>query len=269
MQLIVVDQSPSHSEEVAAFLQEHGKEMRYLRLAEPNLPRARNVGIAEATGELILFVDDDIVLPRDAVSRLASHFEPLASRAIAGVAISERHPETSLKRYAHDYGRRVLSPTSNLIEVRYVVGALLCVPAEIVRRVGGFDEKLGRLTPTAFREDIDFCGRLHKAQVRLFLDPSLRVVHRNHAAGGCQSRRIDPELAARYHMRALAYALLKHHGRMGLIGWGRMLSRHVVNRKNLKVGVRRVLKRFSLARQAVAEAREFAAAEGVGPTNSD
>jgi hypothetical protein len=69
-------------------------------------------------------------------------------------------------------------------------------------------------------------------------------------------------------MRALAYALLKQHGGIGLIGWGKMLSRYVVNRINLKVGVRRVLNRFSLARRAVAEAREFAAAERVGPTNS-
>ena len=266
MQLIVVDQSPGHSEEVAAFLHEHEKEMRYLRLAEPNLPRARNVGIAEAAGELILFVDDDIVLPPDAVSRLASHFQPQGCRAVAGLVLSERHPEITLKRYAHEYGRRVLSPNRNLIGVRHFIGALMCVPAETVRLVGGFDEKLGRLTPTACSEDDDFCCRLHEAQVRLFLDPSIRVMHRDHAAGGCQARKIDPELAARYHMLALAYMLLKQHGYIGLIGWGRMLSGYVVNRMNLKIGVKHVLKRFSVARRAVAEARGFAAVEGVGPS---
>ena len=266
MQLIVVDQSPGHSDEVAAFLHAHEKEMRYLRLAEANLPRARNVGIAEAAGELILFVDDDVVLPRDAVSRLASHFQAQDSRAVAGLVLSEEHPETSLERYAHEYGPRVLSPNPSLIEVRHFIGALMCVPAETARLVGGFDEKFGRLTPTASGEDTDFCCRLHEVQVRLFLDPSIRVIHRNHVAGGCQNRKIDPGLAARYHMRALAYRLLKQHGCIGLIGWGRMLSGHVVNSMNLKIGVRHVLKRFSLARRAVAEARGFAAVEGGGPS---
>jgi GT2 family glycosyltransferase len=266
MQLIVVDQTPGHSEEVAAFLHQHEKEIRYLRLAEPNLPAARNAGIAEACGELLLFVDDDIILPRDAVSRLASHFQTQGSRALSGLVLPEKDPETSLKQYAQECGPRVLSPNSNLIEARRFIGALMCVPGETVRRVGGFDEKLGRLTPTAFGEDYDFCHRLRKAHVPLFIDPSVRVTHRDHVAGGCESRKIDPDLAVRYQVRARAYMSLKHYGRVGLRGWGRILRGFVLNRATLRVGIRHVLRRFSLARRAVAEARGFATVERAGPS---
>ena len=266
MQLIVVDQSPGHSEEVAAFLRQQEKELRYLRLAEPNLPAARNAGVAEACGELLLFVDDDMILPRDVVSRLASHFQSQGSRALSGLLVSEKDPETFLKRYAQEYGPRVLSPNPNLIETRPIGGLMcMCVPAETVRLVGGFDEKLGRLTPTACEEDYDFCYRLREAHVRLFIDPSVRVTHRN-VPGGCESRKIDHELTVRYNMRALAYMSLKYHGRVGLRGWAWILRGYVLNRATLRIGIRHVLKRFSLARRAVAEARGFGAVESAGPS---
>jgi GT2 family glycosyltransferase len=213
-----------------------------------------------------LFADDDIILPRDVVSRLASHFQPQGSRALSGLVLSEKDPETFLKRYAQQYGPGVLCPNPNLIEARYFIGALMCIPADTVRLVGGFDEKLGRLTPTAYGEDYDFCYRLRQAHVRLFIDPSVRVTHRDHVPGGCESRKIDPDLAVRYHMRIMAYMSLKHHGRVGLRGWARILRGFVLNRVSLRIGIRHVLKQFSLARRAVAEARAFAALEGGGPS---
>jgi GT2 family glycosyltransferase len=252
-EVIVADQSPGHSEEVAAFFHQHQKDLRYLRLTEANLPRARNVGLAEAGGELVLFVDDDIVLPPDALSRLASRFQTRGSRALSGLVLNERDPESSLKGYAQQYGPQVSSPNPVLIEVRRFIGALMFIPAESVRRVGGFDEQLGRLTPTASGEDYDFCYRLRESGVRLFIDPSVRVTHRDDLAGGCEVRKIDPELAVRYQMRSSAYMSIKHHGRIGWRGWAKILRGYVLNSPVLKA-----LNRFSLAGQAVAEAEDFA-----------
>lgn len=251
-EVIVVDQTPQPSEEVAAFIHQHQKDLRYLRLTEANLPRARNMGFAEAGGELALFVDDDIILPPDTLARLASHFRPRGSRALSGLVLNERDPASSLQGYARKHGPRVSSPNPDLIEVRRFIGALMCVPAETVRRVGGFDEHLGRLTSTASGEDYDFCYRLRKAGVRLFIDPSVRVIHRDCLAGGCEVRKIDPELAVRYQIRSLAYMSIKHHGRMGLRGWATILRGFVLNSP-----AQHVLNRFSLARQAVAESEDF------------
>jgi len=256
VQLIVVDQSPTHGEEAAGFLRRHEKQMRHLQLAEPNLPKARNVGLAEARGELIVFVDDDVILPPEVLSRLASRFQGERFRALSGLVVSKKNPEDSLRSYVQQCGSGVLDPSHGPIEVQYLNGCLICVSTEAARLVKGFDETFGKLTPTAYGEDHDFCDRLRKAGVRLFIDPSLRILHLDHVAGGCQSRTIDPELGARYHARTMAYLSLKRHGRLGLRDWAWILRGMVLNRGSLKMGLGHVLNRFRLVRRGAAEARE-------------
>ncbi len=257
VQLIVVDQSPIHGKEAAEFLRGRQQQMRYLRLTEPNLPKARNAGLAEAVGDLILFVDDDVVLPPHAVSRLASRFPECGARAVSGVVLSTRVPEASLRCYVQQCGPGVLEPNHDPIEVSHIDGSLICLPAEAVRLVRGFDEGFGRLTPTASGEDHDFCYRLRKAKVRLFIDPSLRVSHLDDVAGGCETRQIDPQFATRYQARAMAYMSLKWHGRLGVRGWARLVRGMVLNRYTLSRGLPYVRSRFLDARNAVREAESF------------
>ena len=257
VQLIVVDQSESHSHEVATFLCAHASRLCYLRLTTPNLPAARNAGFSQALGDLALFVDDDIVLRSCAVSKLAKHFRRFRLQAISGLVISERDPEASLERYAREYGRQGLDSYAAPVEVSRFIGALICAPAEIVRRLDGFDENFGRLTPAAYGEDDDFCYRLRRADVRLFIDPSVRVTHREHLAGGCASRWTDPAVARRYHMRSIAYMSAKYEGRVGIRGWTRLTRGFVLNRETLSGGFRCVHNRFQDACKAVAEVETF------------
>ena len=58
-EVIVVDNgSRDHTREVAA-----RRGVRYAFVAEPNRARARNAGVALAAGSLIVFIDDDVIVP--------------------------------------------------------------------------------------------------------------------------------------------------------------------------------------------------------------
>lgn len=259
MELIVVDQSDEHNEEVRNFRWLHRKDFHYLSQRQPNLPRARNAALSAAKGDLVLFVDDDIVLPPDAVSRLAKHFCPFRVQAVSGLVVFQSNPELSLQQYAREYGID-LSRQTRPKKVDRFIGALMFLPAQVVRAVGGFDDLMGDLTPTAYGEDEDFCYRLRLAKIPLFIDPTLRVVHRDNLPGGCASRWTDPEVARRYHMKSMAYMGAKYHGRVGLRGWIRLARGYVLNRDTLSRGLRHVRCCFAEARNAVREAEAFIAA---------
>jgi GT2 family glycosyltransferase len=258
-EVIVVDQSRARGPEVQEFFSCHSGEITRVIQEEPNLPKARNRGAQAASNELLVFVDDDMELASGALAKLAGHLTPASRRAVAGLPVSDKAPESSFREYARLYGERIRDLKSDLIEHAYYIPAPCCISADLYRQLGGFDENLGKLSPTAYGEDDDFWFRAGRAGVRLFIDPALRVAHRDHLAGGCESRHTDPALARKYHMKSLAYMRIKRHGSMGAGGWLQLARGYLVNREILRSGPRQILRNFITARKAVAEVRVFMA----------
>src|SRR6266700_4320514 len=69
-EVVVVDQSEDHDHETAAYLSSISEQIRYCPLQVPNLPAARNVGISQSRGDIVVFFDDDLDIPRDTLSRI-------------------------------------------------------------------------------------------------------------------------------------------------------------------------------------------------------
>ena len=259
MELIVVDQSRGHTPEAADFLQTQGDRFCLVHQSQPNLPQARNAGIAAATGEILLFVDDDIILPPDAARCLAEHVRASRMKAVTGLVVSERDREASLEGYARQFGVARVDEAQGLQTVDRFIGALMMVSAAAAKAAGGFDARMGALTPTAYGEDDEFCHRLREVGVSLRVDPSVRAMHSDHLAGGCASRQTDAELARKYHMKSLVYMRIKHHGGMGAGGWLDLARGYVANREIVRNRPGQIVRNFMTARKAVDEVRAFMA----------
>src|SRR5207244_1748293 len=67
-EVIVVDQTASVDSKVRAYIDSLGGRIQYCRLSKPNLPAARNAGVRLATGAIVIFIDDDVRIPRDYVA---------------------------------------------------------------------------------------------------------------------------------------------------------------------------------------------------------
>jgi GT2 family glycosyltransferase len=257
-EIIVVEQGRLHpKEELDFFLFLHRRRITRIEQPEPNLPKARNMGAAAAQGDLLIFVDDDMALPPGAVARLAGRILPGSHCAVSGLPVSDSAPESSFADYARLYGERIRDVASGLIEHPFYIPSPFCIPAQLYRALGGFDENLGRLSPTAFGEDAEFWRRAGRSGVKLSIDPGLRALHRDHLAGGCGSRQTNPVLARKYHMKSMAYIRIKHHGRLGAGGWLQLARGFIVNREILRKSPGQILRNFATARAAVKEVRTF------------
>jgi glycosyltransferase involved in cell wall biosynthesis len=68
-------------------MQGRGQVFKYIRQETPSLVKARNRGVDESTGEIICFIDDDLILDQDYFQRIAFYFQDPAIGGVTGNVI--------------------------------------------------------------------------------------------------------------------------------------------------------------------------------------
>lgn len=136
---------------------------------------ARNLGTRVASGEVILFLDADVCIDPDAMSRIRRAFtdDPSLDAVIGSYDDAPRSPDflscyrNLLHCYVHRNGRRRASTFWS------GCGA---VRRKVLMEAGGFDESYQR--PSI--EDIELGYRLTRSGKSVALDPAITVKHLKH-----------------------------------------------------------------------------------------
>ena len=107
---------------------------------------ARNVGIENATGDIVLFIDSDCYAEPKWIEKAVSHFD---SPEIAGVTGQTRlwNTNSGVAKFLACVGGRMNMPTRHMY-VKIAPTMNLAVRREIVKEVGSFDETLIRCEDT-------------------------------------------------------------------------------------------------------------------------
>jgi glycosyltransferase involved in cell wall biosynthesis len=134
--------------------------------------RARNFGAARARGDVLFFVDADVMVPPDAIERVLRYFdrEPKIDALFGSYDDQPAEPNflsqyrNLLHHYIHQRGRE---------EASTFWGGCGAIRREVFLSAGGFDERYTR--PSV--EDIELGCRLRKAGTRIRLCKSLQVKH--------------------------------------------------------------------------------------------
>jgi GT2 family glycosyltransferase len=147
---------------------------------------ARNLGAREATGDLLLFLDDDIVINPDGIRHIVRLHESPAALAInpdwsyppelmdvlhhsAFGRFLEAHHMTSFEGWYDD----ATWQNRAFFESKSVASFHLSMRKEDFDRTSGYDEKF----PYAGFEDYDFPRRLRATGVSFHIDTRVRVLH--------------------------------------------------------------------------------------------
>lgn len=166
--------------------------LRVLREASPGGSHARNRGLGEASGEIVVFADDDIDADPDWLVRMVRPFvEDDAVAGVAGLTIPSEL-ETPSQIWFEGFGgfmrgfeRRVYDlaePPPDRPLFPFTVGDFgsgqnMAFRRAVLQRLGGFDPDLGTATPTHAGEDLEAMLRVLVSGHRVVYEPAAIVRH--------------------------------------------------------------------------------------------
>lgn len=133
----------------------------------------RNYGIALATGEILIFIDDDAVWHRaDDVSHILSLMD--AYPKCGAVAMHSLDPTTHqpiMTEFPHPDKQYLLGVTAPT-EVPYFYAYGNALRADVLKITGGYPERF-----SIYAEELDLSLRIIEAGYRIIYDPQLAVYH--------------------------------------------------------------------------------------------
>lgn len=226
-------------------------EIRLVTEPVPGLSKARNTGLAEAKGNIILFTDDDVRLPSDWIGSMIRPILEGSADAVAGKVVLDRSLHRNWMQPMH---RIALASTEFLNETDpgAMFGASMGFHRRVLDRVPGFDPELGAGALGAGEETL-FAWMLREAGYRIGAAFHAPVTH----VPGEERLRRDAFLdAARRIGRSLTY--IDYHWRhLPRSAWqhaGIPAVRLTLLVYRMRLGMLRALRR-----------REIRRAEGIAP----
>jgi succinoglycan biosynthesis protein ExoM len=181
--VVVDDGSTADLAPVVAAASTAAVPMRHVRQAPAGLNAARDRGVAATSGELIAFLDDDVLVTRGWARALLDTAARTRCDGIAGRITLL--PEVDVPRWITVPRRRYLSELDlgdaplELDDRETPVGANCAVTRAAHARAGGFRPGLDRSGATLISNgDVEFFRRVRAAGGRLAYAPEAAVAHR-------------------------------------------------------------------------------------------
>jgi GT2 family glycosyltransferase len=187
-EVIVVDNGPD--DETCAVAKRAGA--RYFAEPVPGVSRARNRGITAATGEVAIFVDDDVRPEPGWADMLLRRFEDPAVAAVTGLVLPAALETEAQIGFEYDLGFGGMDVFPLAFEPGFLdgwpdspplwkigAGANHAVRCSHARRLGGFDERVGPGGALGGFDDTEFWHRALLAGYQIRYEP-LSVVRHKH-----------------------------------------------------------------------------------------
>ena len=192
---------------------------------------ANNIGLKDAAGELVFFLNPDTELQDGTIGRIISFMA--AHPEAAGLGCRLVYPDGSLQHSARrfpsfftdlmeklyldwlfpgsgffNYYHMGLWPHDRLREIDVPFGACLVVRKSVLDKIGPMDERF-----FMYYDEIDLCYRIRQAGFRIYFTPDISVTHHSNKS----SDQVIGE-ATVWKMRSKAKFFRKHYGAPGAAG---------------------------------------------------
>lgn len=179
----------------------------YIHLDEIHLSKARNAGIRQSTGDIIIFLDDDVEITSKTI---VSHLESYHDKSVIGVAgrviddgitiPSSSEVQTGITNLlGTSFIQHFWSSKKQYVDFPY--GCNMSFRRSILNKIHGFDEYIRIIF-----EEIELSARAKKYG-KIVFNPDALVYHHKALAGGT---RVDKKEKMKTLYRNYGYYLGKH-----------------------------------------------------------
>lgn len=175
--IIVEDGSSLSSRSIVAEYDAKLPSVQYIEITNGGPSRARNIGASKATGDYLIFLDSDVVLPPNYLKALEAKVMSEGYDAFGGP--DKASPDFTPIQRAINYAMTSTLTTGGIrggkakgMETFKPRSFNLGCRRELYTHLGGFDERM------RFGEDIDFSLRLIESGAKVGLIPEAWVYHK-------------------------------------------------------------------------------------------
>lgn len=177
-EIVLVDQTEYHKENVQKQLECWHTEgsVRWIRQGEPSIPKAMNRGALEASGEILLYLDDDIIPDYRLLQTHIEEHNAHHGDIIAGRVLQPWHED--------DHASEPFTQLASENKDQFM-GGNFSIRRELLFSLGGFDENF---KGAAYRFERDFADRLLDEGGTIWYEPGALIRHLHHSSGGTRSK---------------------------------------------------------------------------------
>ena len=204
--VVVIDGSTDNTERILENAKNRFAKFKVIKQHNSGRAKVRNRGVLEASGDLLIFLDDDMVPNVDCVGR---HFNfhkqnPIQS-ILAGNQTEERdHNYTDIQNYKAFLSKKWLSPYANgitelTLKNLFVSAANCSIKRADFEALSGFDE---RLTDA---EDYDLAFRGLKMGMHIFFDKDNIAIHNDNPSAISYLKRLRAYHCAHIQLSEIHY----------------------------------------------------------------
>lgn len=241
LEILVVDQTARHEPATETLLHDAAAAglLRHVRIPVPSVTNARNVGIRQAQGDIVLFCDDDIIVGPDWVAYHAENYVDPTIGGVTGQVLEPGELPTDARRVGQitRCGRLVENFCSTRrMDVQHVKGGNMSFRKDVAYQAGLFDT---RFSKPSLLEEADFAFRVRKLGYRIVFDPRASLRHLAWPHGGHQTRTHDRVMYYYHFLRFKTLFLLKNMSRWNLpcclvTCWGRAIVTGLIEARSFK-----------------------------------
>ncbi len=189
IELIIIDDgSPKPVENIIPRLGEVPSVITLRLLKQPNsgIGATRNRGFREARSSFVLFLDDDIIVEKETVKKIAEAGQAHPGAVIFGNYPFVSHHSVSLEKFARQlYNYDEITTTANYQQVDAITSGLLYVNKEKLGINGNFYRD-DLTVPAA--EEHEIIARFHKQGIPIFKATHVLAIHNHHLELGWLTR---------------------------------------------------------------------------------